>query len=96
MFQNPQMWVRGGERYSALLNASFMIPPMTITNPPNSLQTLLFSTPLSDLQSVYDKLDKHGKDIKAIRTLCQLDLFYLLVRVCKRRRHDAAVGLRAS
>lgn len=34
----------------------------------------------------WGKLDKNGTDQAAIRTLCLTDLFYLLVRVC--RRHD--------
>lgn len=46
----------------------------------NPLQEHLFSLNMHDALAMYDKV----KDIKHVRTMCQLDLFYLLVKVCHR------------
>jgi hypothetical protein len=55
---------------------------MSTTQDP--LAAYLAPLPLDQLLLAYDKLDKKGKDLKAMRQLCLIDLFYLMIRVCGR------------
>jgi hypothetical protein len=55
---------------------------MSTTQDP--LAAYLAPLPLDQLLLAYDKLDKKGKDLKAMRQLCLVDLFYLMIRVCGR------------
>lgn len=51
---------------------------------------------MEEALSAYDQLtagQKRQKKLQTIRLLCQLDLFYLLTRVCGRSRHAQAMGL---
>ncbi len=44
----------------------------------------LHDLPMSECILEWDKIDNNGTNIAAIRTLCQNDLFYLLVKACRR------------
>src|SRR6266404_143459 len=48
------------------------------------LQQKLFSTPLPELLSLYDTLTNKQRDLKVMRKLAKLDLYYLMVVICNR------------
>jgi hypothetical protein len=54
--------------------------PLTVQNPP----TYLHKLSLENLLYEWDRLDSNSTDIAAMRALCLIDRYYLLVKVLKR------------
>lgn len=58
--------------------------PRTLQTRLSALSASVRRLPFSDLLATWDELDDKGTNVEAIRWLCLVDRYYLLIKLCKR------------